>query len=322
MYRRELQNLLNSSGKFPNFFLLYGSDNFQTELYANFIEKKFAAEESLRLYFEEYDFSRASDFLALGSLFSQKKLLELKCHKKPSAKDLKALISLCKINADNFFLLELYDEGSRQGELEKIFENHFARFFKVGGLKEGVELLAMRARELKIDATQNALASLFLGFDENLYLAGAELNKFEGLAINENTIKQYCPALSFANFDGFLDKLLSHESIGIELEKILEEFNEIALINALSSAFYRFFQIAMYAKINGKIDLKDLLGYAPPPAAAEKLKNQALKFKLVQYHKIFKLLLQTEYELKTNPKLAKKDFLIAAMLEFSRILKA
>lgn len=322
MYRRDLQNLLAKNGYFPNFFLLYGADNFQTELYADFIEKKFAPEEKMRLYFEEYDFARASDFLALGSLFSQKKFLELKCIKKPSAKDLKALVALCKKNTDNFFLLELYDEGSKQTELEKIFENNFARFFKVSQPREGVELLSIRAKNLNIDITQNALMSLFSSFDENLYLAGAELNKFEGLAVNENTIKQYCSTLSFADFDSFLDKLLKNENIHSELEKILEEFNEIALINTLSSAFYRFFKIAIYAKINGKIDLKDLLGYAPPPAVSEKLKNQALRFNLTQYHQIFRLLLQTEYELKTNSKLAKKDFFIAALLELVRILRA
>lgn len=38
MYRKELQILL-SKDSIPNFFFLYGADNFQSELYAEFIKK-------------------------------------------------------------------------------------------------------------------------------------------------------------------------------------------------------------------------------------------------------------------------------------------
>lgn len=320
MYRRDLQKALENKN-FPNFFLLYGGDNFQTELYGNFIKQKYGVEENLKLYFEEYDFARASDFLALGSLFSSKKLLEIKCLKKPSTKDLKALISLCKNNADNFFLLELYDENAKQSELEKIFENHFARFFKISNSKEGIELLAMKAKELNVEITHNALITLFVSFDENLYLAASELNKFVDLKVDENIIKQYCYSLALVGFDDFFDKLLKTRNIKEELEKILENFNGIALINSLSSAFYRLFKITIYAKIYGKIDFKDLLGYTPPPQVGQALSGQAFKLDLKQYKAIFNLLLKSEYEIKTNSKLSKKEFLLANLLELQRILK-
>lgn len=320
MYRRDLQKALENKS-FSNFFLLYGADNFQTELYGNFIKQKYNAEENLKLYFEEYDFARACDFLALGSLFSSKKLLNLKCLKKPSAKELKALIALCKNNADNFFLLELYDEGSKQSELEKIFENYFARFFKISNPKEGIELLAIKAKELNVEITHNALIALFSSFDENLYLAASVLNKFVGLRVDENTIKQYCYSLALVGFDEFFDKLLKMQNIREELEKILENFNEIALINSLSSSFYKLFKIAIYAKIYGKIDFKDLFGYTPPPQVGQNLSGQAFKLNLTQYKAIFNLLLKSEYEIKTNPKLSKKEFLLANLLELQRVLK-
>ena len=53
MYRKELQNLL-SKNQIDNFFFLYGSDNFQSELYADFIKEKYQADEILKLFFEEY----------------------------------------------------------------------------------------------------------------------------------------------------------------------------------------------------------------------------------------------------------------------------
>ena len=319
MYRKDLQNLL-SQAKFPNFFLLYGADNFQTELFAELISQKYACDELMRVFFEEYSFAKASEFLALSSLFSEKKLLEIKTSKKIPAKELKALIELCETNKDNFFILELYDEASKQSDLEKIFKNNFVRFFKPN-TKEGVELLALKAKKLNIEITQNALFTLFQSFDENLYLAASELSKFQGLRVDEKTINEYCFTLNSGSFEGFFDKLLKRNDIKEELGKIIENFNEIALINSLNSSFYRLFKIALFAKLNGKVDFKELLGYAPPPQVASVLQNQAFSIKLSQYKQIFTLLLESEYELKTTPKLEKKEFLISNLLKLLRILK-
>lgn len=321
MYRKDLQRLLSTS-YFPNFFALYGICNFQIELFADFIKRKFNAEEKLVLYFDEYNFQKAVNYLDHSSLFSEKKLLELKVNKKIPKKELEKLISLCKQDKDKFFLLEFYDESSKQSELETIFENNFARFFKAANAKEGVELLSLKANELNIKATQNALYLLYENFDENLYLCASELNKFKGLSINEESIKQYCFSLAVLGFDSFFDKILKAEDIRNDLDKILENFNEISLLSSLSANFYRLFKIVLYAKINGKVDLKDLLGYLPPSAVAAKLQNQAFAISLKQYKSIFFLLLNSEYELKTNSKLSKKEFLISMFLDLSRILKA
>lgn len=320
MYRRDLQRLLG--GKYlPNFFALYGAESFQIELFAEQIVQKFAPEEKLRLYFEEYDFKRGYDYLALASLFASKKMLEIKCTKKPSKKDLEHLIRLCKKDENNFFLLEIYDESAKQADIEKLFENNFARFFTPSNAKEGIELLELRAKALKINATQNALRTLYENFDENLYLAAAELNKFEGFNIDEKFVEQYSYSLSVMGFDAFFDKILKGANLQDDLEKILDNFNEIALLNALGGSFYRLFKITLYAKIHGNIDLKALLGYAPPPQIAQKLSADALKISILQYHKIFRLLLESEFELKTNSRLVKNEYLIATMLTLQGILR-
>ncbi|HBK6300827.1 TPA: DNA polymerase III subunit delta, partial [Campylobacter jejuni] len=316
MYRKELQTLL-SKDSIPNFFFLYGADNFQSELYAEFIKEKYKPDETLKLFFEEYNFARASDFLSAGSLFSEKKLLEIKTSKKIAIKDLKILVELCKNNADNFFLLEFYDESSKQSDIEKIFSPHFVRFFKANGAKEGVELLSIKAKQLEVEITQNALFTLFTSFDENLYLAASELNKFSGLRVDEKTIEQYCYSLNTGSFESFFDKILKKQDFKSELEKILDNFNEIALINSLYNSFYRLFKIALYVKVNGKIDFKELLGYTPPPQVGQNLSSQAFSLKIEQYKEIFTLLLKSEYELKINSKLVKKEFLISNLLKLA-----
>ncbi|EDO9608193.1 DNA polymerase III subunit delta [Campylobacter coli] len=321
MYRKELQNLL-SKNQIDNFFFLYGADNFQSELYADFIKEKYQADEILKLFFEEYSFTHASDFLSGGSLFSEKKLLEIKTSKKIPTKELKVLVELCKNNKDNFLLLELYDESSKQSDIEKIFSPNFVRFFKANNAREGIELLSIKAKQLRVEITQNALFTLFTSFDENLYLAASELNKFSGLRVDEKTIEQYCYSLNTGSFESFFDKILKKQDFKSELEKILDNFNEIALINSLYNSFYRLFKIALYAKVNGKIDFKDLLGYTPPPQVGQNLSSQAFSLKIEQYKEIFTLLLKSEYELKTNSKLVKKEFLISNLLKLARILKS
>ncbi|EKB0723891.1 DNA polymerase III subunit delta [Campylobacter coli] len=321
MYRKELQNLL-SKNQIDNFFFLYGADNFQSELYADFIKEKYQADEILKLFFEEYSFTRASDFLSGGSLFSEKKLLEIKTSKKIPTKELKVLVELCKNNKDNFLLLELYDESSKQSDIEKIFSPNFVRFFKANNAREGIELLSIKAKQLGVEITQNALFTLFASFDENLYLAASELNKFSGLRVDEKTIEQYCYSLNTGSFESFFEKILKKQDFKSELEKILDNFNEITLINSLYNSFYRLFKIALYAKVNGKIDFKDLLGYTPPPQVGQNLSSQAFNLKIEQYKEIFTLLLKSEYELKTNSKLVKKEFLISNLLKLARILKS
>ncbi len=236
----------------------------------------------------------------------KKNYSKLKLLKKIPTKDLKVLVELCKNNTDNFFLLELYDESSKQSDIEKIFSPHFVRFFKANGAKEGVELLSIKAKQLGVEITQNALFTLFTSFDENLYLAASELNKFSGLRVDEKTIEQYCYSLNTGSFESFFDKILKKQDFKSELEKILDNFNEIALINSLYNSFYRLFKIALYAKVNGKIDFKDLLGYTPPPQVGQNLSSQAFSLKIEQYKEIFTLLLKCEYELKTNSKLVIK----------------
>jgi len=322
MYRKDLQSLINQ-GFFKasqNFFALYGNDSFQSELYAELIKEQFGADELLRVYFEEYDYKLVSDYLGMGSLFSARKFLDLKVAKRPIKKELEALIALCKKNKDHFFLLSLYGEGARENELEKCFENNFARFFKPSNLNEGLELLSLAAKRQNVRATNAALRLLYTSFDENLSLAASELAKFKDLSIDEEEVQKYCFSLSTQSFDSFFDELLNARLKN--LEKMLDNYNEIALLNALSASFYRLFKITLFAKVYGRVDLKEILGYAPPSQVTRKLQEQAFRLHLKQYESIFKLLMSAEYELKTNSKLYKKEFLSSILLELVRTLRA
>ncbi|WP_291952864.1 DNA polymerase III subunit delta [Campylobacter sp.] len=321
MYKNQLQTLLNEK-KISNFFLLYGADNFQIELFTKFIKNQYNFDESLRFYFDEYNFKQAYDYLSSSSLFSATKLLEIKSFKKIPAKEVKKFIDLCQNSQENYFLLQIYDENSRLNELEKIFNENFCRFFKVNSAKEGIELLKLRAKELNIKITENALFALFYNFNENLYLAASELNKFNGLSIDEKVIQEHCYSLSTIEFESFFEKILYKKDLRNDLEKLLENYNEIALINALYLSFSRLFKIALYAKVHGNLNLKEILGYTPPTHIIKNLQTQALSVKILQYKKIFLTLCECEYELKKKSKIEKKELVIANILNISSILKS
>lgn len=319
MYIKDLQKLLNSAN-IPNFFAFYG-DNFQIELFSDIFKEKYNANEILKLYFDEYDFLIANDYLGSSSLFASSRLLVLKFSKKPPKKELTQLIKLCQTSTDNHLLLELYDESSRQIELENIFGSNFARFFAPNNESQAIELLNTKAKKLNIKATFNALLTLYQSFNGDLYLAASELNKFKDLNIDENTISKYCYSLSTISFDDFFDNIMQNRFIIKDIKDIIDNFNEIALINYLYSNFYKLFKITLYTKLNGKIDFKDLLGYTPPPLIASKLSKEALSLNINKYQNIFKLLLNSEYELKTNNNIMKKEYLIQMLIKLSYILK-
>lgn len=64
------------------------------------------------------------------------------------------------------------------------------------------------------------------------------------------------------------------------------------------NSFYRLFKIALYAKVNGKIDFKDLLGYTPPPQVGQNLSSQAFSLKIEQYKEISLFCLKANTSLK------------------------
>ena len=189
MYRKELEAALNSA-KFPNYFLLYGADEYQIELFAKEIFAKFKDFEILSLYYDEYDFEAARTHLCEPSLFGGSPLLHVKSDKKIPAKELKTLIEGCKNGGA--FVFELFEPDAKAVfDTQKAFGVNFARFFKPGSPEEAVNLLGRQAAKMSLNITKNALFELYRIHNENLYLAASELNKLASLnePINENIVR-------------------------------------------------------------------------------------------------------------------------------------
>lgn len=326
MYRRELENLLSLS-RIENFFLLFGADEYQIELFAKEILTSYLTSDTnlLTLYFDEYDFSIAKSHLAENSLFGGDNVLHIKSDKKIPTKELKELISLCQNDSSKKFLFEFYESDMKVvSDTQRSFGQNFARFFKPSNPSEAIELLSKNASKIGLNITRNALFELYAIQNEDLYLAASELNKLASLNIHieQDMVKKLVFGLGSVSFDDFFTKLIGLKDIKNDFFSYEQDinFNEILLINSLYRAFFRLFKLQAYVKINGKFDIKETLGYAPPKNIEESLKRQSLSISLKTYKEIFMALNLVELELKTNSKIDKNTYLLSALLNLQNII--
>ncbi|MBE3609934.1 DNA polymerase III subunit delta [Campylobacter californiensis] len=326
MYKRELENAL-LNGKIANYFLLFGADEYQIELFAKEILTLYKKEETniLSLYFNEYDYARALSHLSEPSLFGGENLLHIKTDKKIASKELKELIKACEKDKNNFFLYEFYELDTKiTTEIQRTFGLNFARFFKPNNPEEALQLLARQAGKIGLNITKNALYELYFIHNENLYLAAGELNKLASLNthIEQDTVRKLVFGLGSVNFDDFFNKFISLKDIKKDFFTYEQDpiFNEILFINSLYKSFFRLFKLYSYIKINGKFDIKEAIGYAPPQNVANALKTQSLSLNLKTYADVFIQLNLAESELKTNPGIDKSAYLLSTILNLQNII--
>ncbi len=318
MYKKELEALL-SAQVFPNYFLLYGADEYQIELYASKILSRFTDGEVLNLYFDEYDFNTAKAHLEQASLFSDSNILHVKSDKKIPAKELAALVWLCQKNPANAFVFEFFEADQKiAGDSAKAFGSNFARFFAPANPNEAADLLSAHAARLGITATRTALYKLYELQNENLNLCAAELNKYSAFTdrVDESVVERYSKAFGALSFDLFFQNLIAQKSIKKDFFTMIKDsnFNEMKLINSIYGEFSRLFKIAAFVKINGRFDAREVLGYLPPRPVAERLQRLATNFSTDDYLSIFRLLNDLEFDLKTKTGLEKESFLLSNLL--------
>lgn len=324
MYKKEFLNLLNSKS-FPNYFFIFGNDEYQIETSANEIIKKFNTSNVLSMYFGEYDFKIAKAHLQESSLFDDKNLLHIKTDKKIPSKELKALISLCKNNTSNIFIFELFENDMKiVYDNQKAFESNFVRLFAPNNPNEAILILSEHAKKLGLEITSSALYHLYSLENESLYLSAGELNKLSNLGknFNQKDIEELVFGLNGISFDSFFDKLVNLKDFRQDFEDYTKEasFNEMLFVNSIYNAFYRLFKIQTYTKITSKFDLAKSLGYNPPIQIVNKLKSQALSFNTDDFLNIFMSLNDTEFQLKTKNNLDKTTFLLSSLLSIQNII--
>ena len=328
MYKREFENLLNSS-KLPKSILLYGTCFYQNNHFGEKILQNLGAlpEEKLLFYYDEYNFSLAKSFLSQSSLFGDRNILIIKTDKTIPKKELDVLIELARKNNTNHFLLQFFGDDSKAKIISKAFtpkeSANFVRFFKPNH-GEAIFLLQNRAKEIGLNINGYALSHLYQLQNEDITLCINDLEKLNILdkEIEICDIDRLIYGLGSVGMDSFIYELLQKKDIRESYIRVIELGNvdEIKIINAIESYISQLFLFYSYIKINGSFDARAILGYPLPPVLAQERSRLCMMFDIERYDDMLKLLLESEYKLKKVQNIDKSSLLLSTLIKLQSLL--
>ncbi len=328
MYKREFENLLNSS-RLPKSILLHGTCFYQTNFFGEKIVEnlKVLAEEKLLMYYDEYSFSTAKNFLSQSSLFGDRNILIIKTDKVIPKKELDILVNLSFKNSTNHFIYQYFGDDKKARNIAKSFtpkkSANFVRFFKLNQ-GEALFLLDTLAKDMDINISRYAISHLYILQNEDISLCA---NDFKKLKIFDKEIQiadidEFVYGLGSVGMENFIYDLLQKKDIKKTYSKLIElgSADEIRIINAIESYLSQLFLFFTYIKINGKFDAKAVLGYPLPPNIAQERSKLCMMIDLKTYDKIFRLLLNCEFKLKKMQNIDKNTLLLSTLIKLQTFL--
>ncbi|MDR1614524.1 MAG: DNA polymerase III subunit delta [Campylobacteraceae bacterium] len=324
MYKRDF-DLLLASKNIPRALFLYGACEYQLSLLENDILSSWGEGEVLKFYFDEYDFKTVKAYLSQSSLFGDKNIVLLKLEKAPSQKEIEEFVRLCEKNDINHLLFIFYGEDAKAKDAAKAFGKSFVRVFKPNP-NEALKFLSSEAKKINLNISGFVLQNLYSVQNENLSLAVSELPKLSLLnkEITNADIDNLVFGMGSVELETFINKLLNGENI-TNLYKTISgsgSIDEIRLINAIQSHLYQLFLFHAYIKINGSFDAEKILGHPLPPQIAKQRSEMAMRIKIKTFGKLFKILTNAEFSLKTNSNLDKDSYMLSTILEMQNMLKS
>lgn len=328
MYKREYEGLLKAK-KIPKASLFYGVCTYQNNFLLHEALRLLEAQkdEKLLLYFDEYHFATAKNFIAQSSLFGDRNILIIKSDKVIPAKELESLVELCSKNESSYFFYQYFGDDAKIKTASKAFDKKgiaaFVRLFKAD-YNEAISMLMEDANKHSLSISRYAMQHLYMVHMEDLSLCVNEFEKLSllGRDIQINDIDLHVYGLGTVTLDSFIAKLLDKKDIKEDLERmsISDGHDEIKIINAIENYITQLFLFHAYIKLNGSFDAKAVLGYPLPPQLANQRSTQSIKLDLATYKTLLNLLLDAEFRLKKSSNLEKSAFLLSSLIKLQSYL--
>ncbi|RDU71473.1 DNA polymerase III subunit delta [Helicobacter brantae] len=331
MYKKDLDLYLQKST--PQASLLYGEENFWIGYYSKLIAQRITTPENIMtFYYGDYNYSQVFDLLNQSSLFGDSTLVVLKIDKKISKKELGNFLEAMKKNPNNSLIIEFYKSDSKSvGEYGRDFKEMAGafkgegvvevRFFELKAM-EAQTFLVQRAKELGINIHPRNLSRLLEMQNWDLSIALKELEKFTlySKEIEEDDILRLCSDLGSFEVEDLIQALLRRKDVMKIYARLEEEgVDDMSLVSAISSHFYKLFLIFSYMRAYGKVEIKEALGYVLPNHIADSLTQEALAVREDQYRKIFEVCLRWRQTIMSGK--AKILNPLIALGEFQEILR-
>lgn len=328
MYKREFETYLKN-GNTPKASFFYGACDYQNNLLAHAVLNKLDAksDEKLSLYFDEYHFTTAKNFISQSSLFGDRNILIIKTDKILPTKEMETLIQLCTKNDSSYLIYQFLGEDKKVISLTKLFEKSpnalFVRLFKAE-IAEAITLLSNLATKQGITIDRYVLQHLYQVHMENLSLCANEFEKLSllGHEISLNDIDNLVYGLGNVSMEQFMTRLFEKKSLAEIFERMLESggVEEMRIVNAIEAHLSQLFLFHAYIKMHGSFDSKAILGYALPSPIAQQRSHQSIKIDLATYHKLFELMTNTEYQLKKVAGIEKNALLLSSLIKLQSYL--
>jgi len=318
MYQREFDQRLKQG--FPKAVLLYGLDNYMIDHYIDLYKNQLDAKESmLTLYYDEWDFEQAKNYLSQTSLFGGTNLLIVKGDKKIPKKELDQLIVLANKNIDNYFLYGFDEAKTSAKSIQSSFTDKkggvWVRFFEPN-IRDGIAVLQQKAQKTGLDIDHYALQHLMLLLNNNLALCANELDKLAilGIKVTSKDIDKLVYSTAPLATEQLLINLFNKEPITETITKLLDlGEDEFALLRATQYFVNQIFLFHAYIKLYGHVDSAAILGYKLPKNIEDQKAQLALKVKSASLLKIFEHLLEGELAMKKAPA-TQREVLLYSML--------
>ena len=181
----------------------------------------------LRLYFDEWNFEQAKNYLSQTSLFGGTNLVVVKHDKKIPKKELDLLVVFANKNADNYFIFAYDGEQKNAKSLTSSFSDKkggaWVRFFEPN-INEGVAALQHKAQKIQLDIDHYALQHLMLLLNNNLALCANELDKLAilGIKITSKDIDKLVYSTAPLATEQLLIRLFNKENITSMITQLLD----------------------------------------------------------------------------------------------------
>jgi len=318
MYQREFDQKLRQ--RFPKAVLFYGENDYLVDSYIDRYIKKLDAKESmLILYYHEWNFEQAKNFLSQTSLFGGTNLIVVKHDKKIPKKELNLLVKLANKNDDNYFLYAYGGLAKNAKSMQSAFTNKkggvWVRFFEPN-IRDGIAILQQKAQKIQLDIDHYALQHLMLILNNNLALCANELDKLAilGMKVTSKDIDRLVYSTAPLATEQLLIDLFNKKPITATITKLLDlGEDEASLLRSTQYFVNQIFLFHAYIKLNGHVDSAAILGYKLPKRIEDQKAQLALRVRSATLLKIFEHLLKSEMIIKKAPS-TQKEVLIYSML--------
>lgn len=318
MYKKEFDSFLRTHT--PRASLLYGESEFLIESYTRQILQACGLEPRVFSY-GDYTLSECLEVLGASSLFGDAQCVILKLDKKPSDKDIKAILQALSLNHDHSLILAFFHAESKSPaqyardfkalsakfKHETIYARKVqdkaidekkngvveVRFFKPKP-SEALELLRQEAQAMGISIANHLLESLLCMQSYDISIARNELKKLSMLdtPITQHDLAYLCYGLGSVAVEELLQALFTRGDVVGVFEQMVESglSSDMTLLSELEGYFYKLFLFAVYVRLHGKPDSKEILGHPLPFQEADLLARRAMKINERAFAEIFSLL--------------------------------